>query len=257
MREIKLFVATPCTGEVTMQYCQSVLDLQKKSIEKNIHISFLLMQSPLVTQARNLLVSEFLNSQENFDYLLFLDSDIKFNFNTIFNMIKKNKDVIACPYPIKLLDWNKTFQKLNSQIINGENHLKQLGLNFPIKYKNNNIKNDLLEVTHISTGCMLIKRKVIEKMIKSYPELVINEPIFYGGKQVLKQNYYNFFDCYHDLKTKAFYGEDYAFCKKWIDIGGKVYAYVKDNIGHVGQYEYNGNLLDELENNNFTWSNNK
>jgi hypothetical protein len=27
-------------------------------------------------------------------------------------------------------------------------------------------------------------------------------------------------------KTKEFFGEDFGFCKRWTEMGGKVYAYI-------------------------------
>jgi hypothetical protein len=34
--------------------------------------------------------------------MLFIDSDIDFNFRNIFKMLAADKDIIACPYPMKL-----------------------------------------------------------------------------------------------------------------------------------------------------------
>ena len=50
-----------------------------------------------------------------------------------------------------------------------------------------------------------------------------------------------------DPKTKKYYGEDFGFCRKWTAIGGKCYCYVDDFITHVGEYQYNGRLKDNLE----------
>jgi hypothetical protein len=104
-----------------------------------------------------------------------------------------------------------------------------------------------MELSHAPTGCMLIKRSVIEKMIKHYPELKINQPTIINGKETFKPNFYNLFDCLHDPKTKEFYGEDFGFCKRWTDMGGKVHAYILDYITHVGEYQYSGRLWDELQ----------
>ena len=38
------------------------------------------------------------------------------------------------------------------------------------------MENGVIEVTHAPTGCMLIKRQVIEDMIKHHPELEIYQP---------------------------------------------------------------------------------
>ena len=50
---------------------------------------------------------------------------------------------------------------------------------------------ELIEVTHAPTGCMLIKREVLEKMIKHYPELEIFQPTYINGKEEKKLNMFN------------------------------------------------------------------
>ena len=93
---------------------------------------------------------------------------------------------------------------------------------------------------------MLIKRGVIEKMIKAYPDLEIVQDTYLNGKKVTRPNFYNFFDCVHDPKTKHFYGEDFGFCKRWTEIGGKIYLYIDDELGHTGEYRYAGRFMDDL-----------
>ena len=93
---------------------------------------------------------------------------------------------------------------------------------------------------------MLIKRHVIEDMIKNYPELEIYQPTYINGKEEKKDNFYNLFDTWHDLKTKRYFGEDFGFCQKWTDMGGKVHVYVMDTITHVGEFLYRGRFFDDL-----------
>ena len=119
-------------------------------------------------------------------------------------------------------------------------------------YISTNINNDIkvnkgiIEVTDSPTGCMLIKREVIEKMIEKYPEKQIVQKTVINGKYVDKPNMWNFFDTLHDPKEKTYNGEDFAFCKLWRDIGGKCYAYINDAIVHVGEHQYQGKFHDEL-----------
>ena len=112
---IKIFVAIPCHSEMSIHTVQSLLVLQQECIQKRIIISFSLMKSSLVQQGRNLLVSEFMNDSMKYDYLLFIDSDIDFQSKTIFKMIEKDKDIIACPYPMKTFDWDKAWNRLHKE----------------------------------------------------------------------------------------------------------------------------------------------
>jgi hypothetical protein len=45
-------------------------------------------------------------------------------------------------------------------------------------------------------------------------------------KKVDQEHMYNFFDTVIMIQeTKKWYGEDFAFCKRWTDIGGKCHIY--------------------------------
>ncbi len=214
-------------------------------MQKNILVSFLLLKSSLVTQGRNLCVANFLN--EKYSHLLFIDADIDFDSKTIFKMLELDREVIAVPYPMKTLNWDRVYKFKGD--IKDSNELSHTGFTYPIKvYDKDNIKvkDDVMEVTHAPTGCMLIKRQVFDKMIKAYPELRISQPTIMNGEAKDKENLWNFFDTFHDLKNKKYYGEDFGFCKKWTDIGGKCYCYIGDYITHIGEYQYSGRFKDEL-----------
>jgi hypothetical protein len=43
-----------------------------------------------------------------------------------------------------------------------------------------------------------------------------------NGKHKKIEHMWNFFDTLHDPKTKTYLGEDFAFCKRWNDIGANV-----------------------------------
>ena len=32
---------------------------------------------------------------------------------------------------------------------------------------------------------------------------------------------YNLFDTLHDVETKRYFGEDFGFCQRWTDMGGR------------------------------------
>jgi len=249
---VKIMVCTPCHSDVSMHYAQAVLKFQLECIKQNILVSFSLLKSSLVTQGRNLCVAEFLNHEDNYDYLLFIDSDIDFQSKTIFKMIGADKDIIACPYPMKTFDTDKMWRKINeTEMVKNKNDLLRAGYTFPVKLERRDeitVEHGVIEVSHAPTGCMLIKREVIEKMIKHYPELQIYQPTVINGKESKKENFYNLFDTLHDPKTKRYFGEDFGFCQRWTDMGGKVFIYALDYITHVGEHQYCGRFYDLLDN---------
>ena len=247
--KISIMVCTPVHSEVSMHYTQALLEFQKFCMLKNIWVSFVILKSSLVTQGRNLCVSSFLNSEHKYSHLLFIDSDINFTPESIFEMIALDKEVIAIPYPMKTINWDKV-DRLSKEIkYKNSTELSTLGFTYPIKVADTSniiVQNNVIEVTHAPTGCMLIKRQVFDKMIEKYPDLEINQPTILNGEETKNKNLYNFFDTLHDPITKKYYGEDFGFCQKWRDIGGKCYCYINRFITHVGEYQYSGRFRDEL-----------
>jgi len=227
----------------------ALLKFQLECMKRNILLSFSLLKSSLVTQGRNLCVAEFLNHEDHYDHLLFIDSDIDFHSDTIFKMLEADKDIIACPYPMKTFDTDKMWRKIHeTDMVKTQKDLLPAGYILPIKVGKNELimDNGVIEVTHAPTGCMLIKRKVIETMIEKHPELEIYQPTIINGKETKKDNFYNLFDTLHDVETKRYFGEDFGFCQRWTDLGGKVYIYAMDYITHVGDHQYCGRFYDML-----------
>ena len=246
-----IFLATPVHSECSIHYTQSLLSFQQECTRRNIMVSFALLKSSLVTQGRNLCVSNFMELQDPYTHFLFIDSDIDFNAETIFKMIEADKEVIAAPYPLKAIDWDKIHRRIKAKEMDAD-MMSKMGFTWPIKLEDKtevSIENGVMEVTHAPTGCMLLKKQVFEKMIKAYPDLKIEQPTIVNGEETTKPYYYNFFDTYHEPDTKRYYGEDFGFCKRWTEIGGKCYIYVTDDITHVGEYRYTGNLLLDMTQN--------
>ena len=247
-KNIKLLVATPVHSEVSIHYTESLLSLQGMGNSLGLSIDFLLLKSSLVTQGRNLCVANFLN-KESYTHMLFVDSDISFDPSLVVKLLNCDKDVISIPYPMKTLNWEKIYGRVREGI--NADELSRSGFTYPIKVEdqsNINVSKGIMEVTHSPTGFMLIKKQVIEKMIEKYPGLRISQPTIMNGAPKETENLWNFFDTWFDQKTNRYYGEDFAFCQKWRDIGGKCYCYINDYIAHVGEYYYEGKFIDELIN---------
>jgi hypothetical protein len=165
-------------------------------------------------------------------------------------MIEADKDIISCPYPLKNYNFDKVWKRMHeTDMVKNKEDLLSNGLMFPMKVKdkkNITVEKGIIEVTHAPTGCMLIKRDVINKMIKNHPELEIFQPTMINGKEVKRENFYNLFDTLHEPDTKRYFGEDFGFCQRWTNMGGKVHALIDEHINHVGEFSYKGCFFDEL-----------
>ena len=246
--KIKLFVATPVHSECSIHYTQSLLELQKECWRKKIGVRFHLMKSSLVTQGRNMCVSAFLESDST--HLLFIDSDISFNAGAAERLVACDKDIISIPYPLKDMNWDKALKLFEEGRLKTAQDIRNKAFyRYPMKVPDNNaikIKDGIIEVTHSPTGFMMIKREVFDKMIKKYPHLRIDQDQVINGKNERLPHMWNFFDTQFDQEKHTYLGEDFAFCKRWKDIGGKCYAWIFDYITHVGEHQYTGRFADEL-----------
>jgi hypothetical protein len=82
-------------------------------------------------------------------------------------------------------------------------------------------------------------------MMAQYPDLkyVPDGP----PNNPLANFYWRFFDTMVDPDSGRYLSEDYAFCRRWRDIGGKVYADLDSQLLHVGQHLFRGDLARSLQ----------
>jgi hypothetical protein len=242
---ISIFVATPVHSDVSIHYFKACLEFQKECFVRKIPVMFQVMKSSLVTQGRQLCVSGFMES--SCTHMLFIDSDISFNYKMIERMINYDKEICLVPYPIKGVDHDK----VKARVLAGETlspHL--LGNQYTMSVPdptNVKVTEGFIEVERGPAGCMLIKKEVIHKLIKEYPEFTINQHTLIDGKLVTRNHMYNFFDTYWNKDDKTYTGEDFYFCKLCKHAGIKMYALVDEYISHHGEYSYTGRLLDEFK----------
>ena len=75
---------------------------------------------------------------------------------------------------------------------------------------------------------------MVERMVRSYPNLE-----FYT-KDTKAEKAYALFDPYRIGRIK--FGEDYSFCRRWRDIGGKVWLDPEIKLGHIGFKTFVGTI---------------
>ena len=239
-----LFVATPTTGDVDMAFHLSTVELAVDCTQKGVLFKHDMVMGSILPQNRNTCVSNFLNDRR-FDNFLFIDSDIRFDPHTVHALLNSPYDVAFAPYPVKQHFWDKS----GNAIKNGApSHQKTLGNKYTIsKVKNSKLIDDAwIETNHGTTGFMLIRRKVFEKIIEAKPNLRIDKSILTTEGMQKYMNLYNFFDFKFNPKSGQYTGEDFNFCKMWKRLGGKIHAYTRDYLAHCGRCEYTGRYYDEF-----------
>jgi len=236
-RETILFVATPCYGGlVNERYAQSLVQLVSQGMQLGIKIGYFTRSNEsLITRARNDLTATFLTTPAT--HLMFIDADINFNASDVFKMITANKDIITGAYPTKTINWENMSRKGKTEI----EELQKNSIRYASGLKDSKRTLDgLYEVQDGATGFMLIKREVIEKMIKHYPETRYMPEVFDDASQVGVEKY-ALFDTM--IENGRYLSEDYTFCRRWQNMGGKIYVDPSIVLDHVGTYTFKGNSI--------------
>lgn len=221
-RAPKLMICTPChSGKVDLNYHISIAlagaHLGRNGVEYMLDYNV----GMSIDWARSRMATAFLKSDAT--HLLFIDDDIAFAADLPFRMLCENVDVVAVPYRRKQ-------REVKYNIRHG------------VRVKTIPGRPYMVGVDSIATGMMMIRRNVLEKLEPTVPEFLYDDK---GEKGRL------FFR--HQLVDDemvggvSYMGEDYYFCKIAKDAGFDIWAYVDEELGHIGTYAFDGRYSDWAE----------
>lgn len=249
LKTFKIMFATPCyISAVTMNYTTSIFTLSARAAQRGMGCSLYMRSESLITRGRNKIVRNFL-AAEDFTHLFFIDSDIEFTAEAAFRLILADRDVVAGIYPLKSVNWPEQGLPQSMTRQDYETACTTYPFN-PIGHGSQKVsqfvdEDGFIEVAEAPTGFMCIKRHVFLKIMEAYPYLQYTPDGPPGHP--LEKLHWRFFDCIVDHETNRYLSEDFAFCRLWRDIGGKIYADSQSNLGHLGQHLFRGNLRASLE----------
>lgn len=173
----------------------------------------------LICRARNNSVADFINKDH--DYLFTLDDDIDPPLDTLISLIKCDKDIVGGFYRLKVKDNPLTAVRLPR----GDDDPT-----YDVVLKG----NMLVPAQYVSTGCMLVKRHVIEAMWHHYTELHYTQNASDEERCAL----YMPFIHEHPDGFREYLSEDWAFCQRALSIGFEVWADGSIKCGHWGAVRY-------------------
>ncbi|MEI6282778.1 MAG: hypothetical protein WCP82_08705, partial [Alphaproteobacteria bacterium] len=93
------------------------------------------------------------------------------------------------------------------------------------------------------TGFMLIRRQALQRVADAHPELRAKHGDM-NGAAVPKAPMV--FETMIEAETGEYLSEDYAFCRRWRDMGGEIFADFETPLMHVGQAAYEGSLKNSF-----------
>ena len=247
--QIRLVVATPCFGgQVSSIYASSIFQLQRAVRTKsNIDLKVLMRDGDaLITRARANLVTMFLDDPDA-THLLFVDADIGFTPDQVFRLIESGADVVGGVYPIKRINWEKAKRALHSR---NQSNAPSAALDYVLEVDDPDrvvVVNGFTRARYAGTGFLMIRRHVLERMCE-HPAYAPLQFFREHSADALagSPNRFALFECMIDHRTGTYLSEDFAFCKRWTDIGGEIWADIESHLDHVGPSVFHGDMSSQL-----------
>lgn len=241
---IKLFLSTPCYGGLCLEkYMIGVIKLQLLLIREGIQLMIDTTENEsLVHRARNVAIGRFMQKTDA-EYFMFIDADVDFDPASVVRLVRSGHDVSVAIYPKKVVMWEQAKKAVEADDKRDMAMLSS-SLVANIGAIHRTVENGFIEVLDGPTGFMVISRKALEKMHEHYKDELdcVND---HQNRDF--DNYCAVFDCMIDPDNRRYLSEDYAFCRRWQQIGGKIYADCVTTLGHIGNLPFTGCLNDRLK----------
>lgn len=171
---MSVLICIPTYENITPETFKSIYGLEPDTVQGRPMFDF--VKGYGCAQARNKCANEALNY--NFDYLMFVDSDIILPCKTLIYMLEGNADIVLGVYPRK----NSTTGQTEIFLPGDDNFTDKNNLNI----SNLNVLDDRITVKGGGLGCALIKCDLIRKM--NYPYFRYVE--YDDGSVLSEDNYF-------------------------------------------------------------------
>jgi len=216
--KIHLHIGIPCYGGMMSEPTVTSLlkfVLMASRVGLNWSLDTMVNES-LITRGRNNLMAKMM-SNLNATHFMFIDADIRFEPESVFQMLVYEKDVIGGLYPKKAIPTNYVINLLPQTKIHG----------------------DVFTVDTMGTGFLIFKREVYQKLCDAHKDSKYVDDVGLGKQY--EPYMYAIFDTAIDERGH-YLSEDWLFCRRWQELGGEIWAHSKVLLNHCGHYEYKGNL---------------
>jgi hypothetical protein len=244
---MKVFIATPTIASIVqVETTLSIVNMVNELRDAGHGADWFNYDGAYVARARHILASQFL-ARPDFTHLLFLDSDIGVPKGAMTRLLQSGHEVIGLACPLRHFDIAR-FAEAAREAPEGPPDLARLNalsrrFNIEPDPADPVIRNGLLRVNRIGFGCIMIARTALEKLIGSGSVARRTSESFrqFG----LDSDYWAFFDEMN--LPEGFVSEDYAFCRRWLDLSGSaIWALTDMPVAHVGAYAHRAAYLDRF-----------
>lgn len=220
----KVWIGLPCYGGTlqVLTYKSLMHDMFRVALDGTEVKVFDELGHADIYLLRAQIITNFLADKDATD-LVMIDSDVGWEPGGLIKLLSHDVDLVAGAYP-------KRQEPITFMFRSARDDGQEL-VGDPA--------TGLIEVWGMPGGFMRMKRSMVERMVEHYgPELNALDNWVPGGTVC------RVFDPYW-IKTPTgnrVLAEDYAFCQRWRDIGGKVFMDASISMAHIGTKAYAGKL---------------
>lgn len=168
---------------------------------------------PYISEARAKLVRKALDAKA--DHIMFIDYDLSWEPEGLLELLATPGDVVAGTYRFK------------------DDEERYMGVLEDGPHDRPLVRDDgCIKAQCVPAGFLKITPKVVERFMEVYPDLI------YGPRYSPWVDLFN-----HGAHKGSWWGEDYAFCRRWRETGGEVWIVPDLNLTHhEGDKEFAGNF---------------
>lgn len=199
-----------------------------------------------IGRVRNMFATALLD--QGHDVAFMVDADMSFPAGVFAALLKSEHEVCGLTYPKRQIDLEAFYNGAQSGLTLEEcrhRALTFIGHDDVVLHDGRiEIRNGFTEMRAIPGGCLMIRRRVVERIAEAHPELIRPADPGSAEANVRLTRVVGCFDPWtHNGKMAS---EDISFCHRWRAIGGKVMAMPDIDVNHHGQMAFQGNYFKSL-----------
>lgn len=188
------------------------------SVWSRFPCSITFMRGPYIGRNRDVVTAEAL-ARDDVTHVLYIDSDVTFGADDVNALLELGVDFAFGRYAFKTIEGPKAGAPVARSRV-GWGTVDDV---------------TVLEYDRVGAGFVLVRRDAIERMVACYAiELGYTDP---GGRQ-LHGLWWQSGYTQNEAGQRIVEGEDYAFCRRWRDIGGRIFTRDDVKLGHVGLHKF-------------------
>lgn len=238
-----VFIALPTYGGIEVEFLISLIALLNHLTAIGVGYTLgPLTGESLITRGRNLLAHRFYEGTPQATGMIFLDVDLKFEPETVADLVLSGLDVVAAPYPVKSLEGRLAcgVAEFEAPGDPGKRQRKTATVGY-----SDGRKRTFVQGRDLPTGCLYISRHALDVLA---PHVGTFEWDMGTERPTVRAFFDTMIEAHptkKDPNARRFLSEDYTFARlcqfngidTWLDCDAK--------LGHVGKYMFTGPSLRE------------